>query len=101
LATAQPPVTTGFRKDVDGALNISGKFAGCDVGAHPPAALGEMLAAIGGLSSHLKKNGSGAAVMSRPVAVDGMGEKNTSTQKTENRSHSLKHRRRPWPSTLT
>jgi hypothetical protein len=60
-----------------------------------------MQAAFGGRSRRLKNSRSGAAVVSRPIAIDGMGEKNTRTQKTENRSHSLKHRRRPWPSAFT
>jgi hypothetical protein len=101
LATAQPPVATGFRKDLDERLNALGKFAGCGALPHPLRPIGRTVAAIGGPSNGQEKNASGAAVMARPVAVDGMGEENTSTQKTENHSYSLEHRRRPWPSHLT
>jgi hypothetical protein len=63
--------------------------------------LGELLPPSAAYQTIQEKNASGAAVMARPVAVDGMGEENTSTQKTENHSYSLEHRRRPWPSHLT
>lgn len=72
-----------------------GKFAGCDALAHPLLPIGRIVAAIGGPSNDQEKNASGAAVMARPVAVDGMGKENTCTQKPENHSHSHKHRRRP------
>lgn len=56
FATAQPPVATGFRKDVDETLNTSSKFAGCDVWAQPfPRRLREIQAASGGASKRLEK----------------------------------------------
>jgi hypothetical protein len=41
---------------------------------------------------------SGATAMAGSIAVNRMGEEDACTQKSENRSYSLKHYRRPWPS---